>query len=117
MISKLTLLLLLASSTLASLNQDYAELLHGREVLTPLKIAQLYRDFQNEFKSTEAGLREDAFLESIHPNMNRQEVFTQALSKIIAHNSDPSYTYKVGVNSFTDFTEEEFQTYFHLNAP
>ena len=34
------------------------------------------------------------------------------LARITKHNDDPSNTYKMGVNQFTIYTEEEFQERF-----
>jgi len=38
----------------------------------------------------------------------RREIFTLKLKQILAHNSDSSSTWKMGVNQFTDRTKEEF---------
>lgn len=40
----------------------------------------------------------------------RRNIFEQNLARIIAHNKDTTKTWKEGVNSMTDWTEEEFQS-------
>lgn len=41
----------------------------------------------------------------------RRAVFNSNLEKIIAHNKEPQWTYKMGVNNFTAHTVEEFKAY------
>jgi cathepsin H len=96
-------MMLLASSVFAGMNQDYSQLLDGRETLTDLKIAQLYNDFKNEFKTTPEGIKGLEYL-SRTSNADRKAVFASALRKVIAHNKDQSQSYKKGINSFSDFT-------------
>lgn len=37
-------------------------------------------------------------------------IFERNIKKIIEHNSNPKNNYQMGINEFTDMTEEEFQT-------
>lgn len=39
----------------------------------------------------------------------RQEIFNKNLQKIKKHNSDPTKTWKMGVNKFTDMTDQELK--------
>ena len=43
----------------------------------------------------------------------RQAIFETNLAKILAHNQDEQWTYKMGVNQFTDMTAKEFKAYYH----
>jgi KDEL-tailed cysteine endopeptidase len=40
--------------------------------------------------------------------LSRQTIYNTNLEKIRAHNNDPTQTWKMGVNGYTDLTEEEF---------
>jgi len=40
----------------------------------------------------------------------RLAIFNQNLAKISAHNADSTQTYKMGINQFTDMTQEEFES-------
>jgi hypothetical protein len=39
----------------------------------------------------------------------RKKIFAEKLAVILAHNRDPTKTWKMGVNQFTDRTEEEYR--------
>jgi len=36
---------------------------------------------------------------------------------VIEHNQDSAKTYKLGINTYSDFTNDEFFEYFNLKAP
>merc|ERR1719473_106789 len=40
----------------------------------------------------------------------RQAIYNQNVAKIAAHNADETQTYKMGINQFTDMTQEEFES-------
>lgn len=42
----------------------------------------------------------------------RAKIFGANVEKIIAHNADPQWTYKLGVNKFADMTSTEFKAYY-----
>ena len=42
----------------------------------------------------------------------RQALFETNLAKILAHNQESQWTYKMGVNQFTDYTTAEFKNYY-----
>jgi len=42
-------------------------------------------------------------------------LFEQRLQEIIEHNNNPSFTWQVGVNQFTDMTEEELKSFLTMN--
>jgi len=48
---------------------------------------------------------------------DRKGNFKTKLEEIIAHNSDTKNTWTKGVNGFSDFTFEEFKSFYHLDAP
>jgi hypothetical protein len=45
-------------------------------------------------------------------SIERQAIFETNLAKILAHNIEPQWTYKMGVNQFTDYTAAEFKAYY-----
>jgi cathepsin L len=45
----------------------------------------------------------------------RKALFEQRLQEIIEHNNNPSFTWQVGVNQFTDMTEEELKSFLTMN--
>ena len=47
----------------------------------------------------------------------RKSIFEENLKKIHEINSNPKFTYKAGVNQFTDKTDEEFSSKFGYNKP
>lgn len=48
----------------------------------------------------------------------RQMIYAMNVAKIEAHNADPTQTYTMGENQFTDLTQEEFiATYLTLRLP
>jgi len=55
-------------------------------------------------------------MEKYNKNYSREEesyrlgVFMDNIVKIEAHNADKTQTYKMGINKFTDMTQEEFET-------
>jgi len=55
---------------------------------------QYIRDFNKEYSSEELEMR--------------RAIFEKKLSLVQAHNANPSFTWKEGVNHLTDYTEEEF---------
>lgn len=83
--------------------------------MTDLKIAQVYHDFVNEFKSTPEGIKEMEYVSN--KNANRKAIFEANLRSIVAHNKDSTKSYKRGINSKSDFTSEEFKNYYNLNSP
>ena len=59
-------------------------------------------------------LVEDLVLRPDHQDAaERQAIFETNLAKILAHNQDEQWTYKMGVNQFTDMTAKEFKAYYH----
>jgi len=36
---------------------------------------------------------------------------------LISHNTDPTQTYKVGINDYSEFTNDEFMSYYNLQVP
>jgi cathepsin L len=52
------------------------------------------------------------FCRFLHLDPNHQAIFETTLAEIIAHNQDGQWTYKKGVNQFTDMTKAEFKAYY-----
>jgi len=40
----------------------------------------------------------------------RLAIYSENVAKINAHNADSTQTYKMGINKFTDMTQEEFES-------
>jgi hypothetical protein len=59
-----------------------------------------------EYKLSEQGEKELKFLEETNRTTDRKTVFKDSIEKIIKHNTDPTKTYKLGINSYTDFTND-----------
>ena len=47
--------------------------------------------------------------------ISRQAEFQVNLEKIIAHNSNPERTWDMGVNKFSDMSDEEFKEYYNIS--
>jgi len=54
---------------------------------------------------------------SYKESIERQKIFEKNLKDIKEHNKDPVFTWKKGVNQFTDKSPEEFQRLLGLNKP
>jgi len=59
-----------------------------------------FQDYMQEFSKSYASFDE---------HVKREFAFATNLKTIQAHNSDPTATYKMGLNDFTDLTAEEFK--------
>jgi cathepsin L len=79
---------------------------YGRPKWNELEVYS-FVDYVNDFS------REYSYKESI----DRQRIFEKNLNEIKTHNNDPSFTWKMGVNHFTDQTDEEFKLLLGLNKP
>ena len=50
----------------------------------------------------------------VSTGLDRREIFAAKLTEIIAHNRDPAFHWKKGLNAYSDMTDEEFMQYFHI---
>jgi len=66
-----------------------------------------FEQYTKEYKKTYP-------LQSSEYNL-RKEIFELRLKEIITHNENPSFTWKLGVNQFTDMTEAERKSFLGLN--
>jgi len=66
-----------------------------------------FEDYVKDFN------RDYSYMEYIE----RQQIFEKNLGDIKTHNSNPLFTWKKGVNKFTDQTQEEFKLLLGLNKP
>lgn len=74
----------------------------------------MYEQFQVEYRFKPEAENKINYLMEKNPDSNRKLVFLSTLKNIIAHNKDTTKTYKQGVNTFADFTEDEFFDFFNL---
>lgn len=96
--------LLIGAALSVTVDTKYYYELHGDMELTEEKIRQMYIDFSEEFKKPV----------SFEPN-SRFDVFRDKVKMIAAHNANPANTWEMGINKFTDVTDEEFMAS-HLGA-
>ena len=92
---KIAILAILALAVAAEFNERNAHLLKGTEKLPELDLYSLYSQFTKEFER-------DSNYESF-------ATFSANLNRIRTHNSDPSNSYTMGVNKFSDLTWEQFK--------
>ena len=110
--TKVVILLLLATFALADINRLFENVLQGKEALTDAHIDQMYEQFLEQYSDASGQTPSSTF--SCNSPDDRKRIFAQRVSDIIKHNTDPSYKYKKGINSYTDMTDEEFNQYFNI---
>jgi len=64
---------------------------------SPYSFEQFTEDFNRQYEASEVS--------------ERRAIFERNLEKILTHNVDPQWTYKLGVNNFADRTVAEFAAY------
>jgi cathepsin H len=47
-------------------------------------------------------------------NADRKDVFSKKVMEVIRHNANPNAKYQKGINSYSDMTDEEFNSYFNI---
>ena len=92
---KIVILAILALAVAADINERNAHLLKGTDKLPELDLYSLYSQFTKEFDK-------DSNYESF-------ATFSTNLNRIRAHNADPSNSYTMGINKFSDLTWEQFK--------
>jgi len=96
----------------AEINTDFHHVLSGKESLTDAHIDQMYTQFLDEYKDASGRTPSHSFLKS--SKQDRKQIFANKVTEIIEHNTDPEQTYVKGVNSYSDMTEQEFTSMFHI---
>ena len=71
------------------------------------EIWKLFGDFKERFNKK---------YESFHEMENRYNIFRSNMIDIINHNKDENNSFKLGINHFTDFTNNEFRTFNNLHG-
>ena len=82
-------------------------------ILTLLIGASLYlmhTSHQNQELVYDTWKRDFGFVWKAEEDAYRRLIFMENLEIIDKHNSDPSQTYKMGLNQFSALTDKEFQT-------
>ena len=46
--------------------------------------------------------------------VNRKGIFEGKVRSMIAHNADPTQTWKKGINAYSDMTHQEFRNKYHI---
>ncbi|CDW81400.1 cathepsin h [Stylonychia lemnae] len=112
--SKIAVLALLFSSlALANINKDFAHILDGTSAVTLDDIEVMYSKFVQQYKQQMNYSPSSQFKSQ---TIDRKMIFAQKVQEIIKHNTAPSVSYKKGLNPFSDMTEEEFVSYYNINA-
>jgi len=98
--------LALASATLTTLEykQKYTDVTSGNVPITEELTHQMYTAFLQSYgKSVESD------------DVDRYQIFAETVKVIAAHNSNEMKTWTMGINEYSDRTEEEFFEHFRLN--
>lgn len=96
-----------ASSVQASFNVDFEKYLSGESPVDYEVFGKMWLQFESEFTSPMA--KKNSFFE-------RQSNFQDKVQEVIAHNSDPTSTWKKGINEFSDMTDAEFNEYYQIST-
>jgi len=97
--TKTVLCLLFASVAFADINKDFQKVLHGKVALTDSTVMKMYEQFLKEHTDAPSqGLLKGT-------SVDRREIFANAVKNVIEHNTNKSYKYKKGINSFSDMTD------------
>jgi cathepsin H len=89
----------------ARVNDNYGHFLKGEQVALDTDLLKVYQDFLSEYKGKSFNVNTD---------MERFMIFKDNVRRIIAHNSNPDSTWKMGVNHLSDMTREEKFAQYHL---
>jgi len=102
----------LAAFAAADINEDFGDLLQGREDLHATHFEPIWAQYKAEFEGqSPVDLDEDAMFN-----------FFENVDKIITHNKQEDKKFSQGINAFSAMTFEQFAEHFHLkdnqeNAP
>jgi len=110
--TKAVICLLLATVALADINKQFETLLHGKETLSQHQIDVLYEQFLEEYKDGNGFTPAGSAFKGTHTD--RKQIFADRVRNIIAHNTNPQFNWKKGINSYSDMTDEEFNQYFNM---
>lgn len=110
-----TILVLVAMLSVATFAMDYNEykqkyrsVTYGHFTFSETNIEQMYHEFLATFKNTDAT--------QVADYEYRFGVFKNNLKEIIAHNQDSTQSWKMGINEYSDMTDEEFFKYFRMDT-
>jgi cathepsin H len=106
-------LVLMVSLAVASLDATeyktaYRPFTYGEVTPSEEDMETMYRDFVRTFKEMEP--------EQVGEYAHRYEVFKNTVNTVIAHNSNPENSWKMGINEYSDMTDEEFNKHFRLDV-
>lgn len=113
---KVILACLTTAATVSALNKvssAYTAVLNGSLPLTPELIDTMYASFLAEHRNQEPSNRDlTNYLSKM--SIDRRAVFEDKVRTIIKHNTDATQTWRAGINQFSDLTNEEFRSFYHL---
>lgn len=95
------------SLTFEGYKDKFRPVTYGSVELTTEVIDDMFSQFVDTFKQGNFVNKEYKY---------RRDIFEQNLRKIVSHNLDSTQSWKMGINEYTDMTDEEFNEYFHLNV-
>jgi hypothetical protein len=81
----------------------YFHVTHRGASLSDMELKKMYSEYQVAFEKTNTDFA------------YRLEIFKNKVLDIAKHNQDTTKTWKKGINQFSDWTDEEFMDYYHLN--
>jgi C1A family cysteine protease len=89
-------------------NLKYHTHLHGSAPIDHLVFEEMWVHYENEFG--------EANPNKAVSEQERKNQFANNLEDIIAHNKNSSFTYKKGINQFSDMTAQQVKSHFRLQA-
>ena len=72
----------------------------------------MYANFRAEFRNDGSELQ--GFLKQALPSDDRKSNFEGKVRSMIAHNMNPTTSWKRGINAYSDMTSEEFRSYYNI---
>jgi cathepsin H len=96
-----------AAFTFGEYKQKYRSVTYGQIIPSAKEIEQMYNEFLVTFKNKDSSMKGDY--------VKRFITFKENLLKIVEHNQDSSKSWKMGINEYSDMTDEEFFNYFKLD--
>lgn len=87
---------------------DFRHFMKGDAEATDSDILRMYQQYLSEYKLKEFNVNKD---------MDRFNIFKDKIRTIIAHNNDPTKTWKMGINHMTDMTDEEVNDMYRVMEP
>jgi len=99
---------MLVSSASANINSDFSAYLSGEQKVEQDDLVSIWEQFKKEYGSSSPN--------SHLTDTERRDIFEKNLDDIINHNSLEGVSYKKGINSFSDMTDDDFKRHFNIKS-